>query len=359
MADVSLPGLRDRGNDREADRGRDRPGLDGPGCDRPGRGDADRDEDRAQIILITGLTLAVLFVAVVLLLNTVIYTENLATRGADAGGSEAIEFRDGVTADLAGILHREHRNASDGDVFTEFNESAETYAETVADLRARDGVIADVRVNGSTVEDGYFIAQNETESGFRNMTAPDSTAADWTVAGNATRTRNFRLTVNPATLSDSAGSAFTVVADGRTEGTNETWSASLSRETDGDITVTVENETGTTAETFAPRPDGNHTVDFTGGTVNGEPFDALVWADGVQTGNDEDDPYDIRYENGDEARGTYHLVVDDRDGGADSDRSSRPYVADAVYSVDVELGHRTPELTYGDVIRLAPGERDA
>ncbi|TKX51915.1 hypothetical protein EXE44_19740, partial [Halorubrum sp. SS7] len=73
-------------------------------------------------------------------------------------------------------------------------------------------------------------------------------------------------------------------------------------------TVAVERETpnGTNAasETFAPRPDGNHTVDFTDGTVNGEPFDALVWAEGVQTGTD---PYDVRYENGDEARGTYHL----------------------------------------------------
>ena len=324
-----------------------------------GSGDADRDEDRAQIILITGLTLAVLFVAVVLLLNTVIYTENLATRGADAGGGEAIEFRDGTIEDLAGILHREHRNASDGDVFTEFNASAETYARTVADLRARDGVIADVHVRGSTVEDGYFIAQNETDTGFRNMTAPDSTAADWTVAGNATRTRNFRLTVDPDTLSDSTSGAFTVVADGTTAGTNETWSATLTRETDGNLTVTVDNASGTTAETFGPRPDGNHTVDFTAGTVNGEPFDALYWAEDVQTGSAPREPYDIRYENGDAARGTYHLVVDDRDGGADSDRSSRPYVTEAVYGVDVEVRHRTPELTYGDVIRLAPGERDA
>ena len=331
MADVSLPRLR-------------------------GRETADPDEDRAQIILITGLTLAVLFVAVVLLLNTVIYTENLATRGADAGGAEAIEFRDGVTEDLAGILHREHRNASDGAVFTEFNESAKTYARTVADLRARDGVIADVRVRGSTVEDGYFIAQNETESGFRNMTAPDSTAADWTVAGNATRTRNYRLTVDPASLSESTSGAFTVVADGTTGGTNETWSATLTNSTGGNLTVTVENATGMTNETFAPRPDGDHTVDLTAGTVNGEPFDALYWAEDVQTGGDE---YDIRYENGDAAEGTYHLVVDDRDGGADADRSSRPYVAEAVYAVEVEVLHRTPELTYGDAIRLAPGERDA
>ena len=320
-------------------------------------GDAAPAEDRAQIILITGLTLAVLFVAVVLLLNTVIYTENLATRGADAGGTEAIEFRDDAVDDLAGILHREHRNRSSGaGVVDDFDASAVAYARTVADHRARDGVIADVTVNVSTVERGYFVAQNETESGFRNMTAPDGTTANWTVAGGVTRTRNYRLTVDPEELSSSPDPVFTVVADGTAGGTNETWSASLSAASGNNITVTVDNGTTPESETFEPGSDGNHTVDFTGGTVNGQPFDALVWADGVQTGSD---PYDLRYENGTAATGTYHLVVDDRDGGASPDRPSRPYVADAVYGVDVELTHRTPELTYADSVRLAPGERDA
>jgi len=319
------------------------------GCPRRGR-DADAaDEDRAQIILITGLTLAVLFVAVVLLLNTVIYTENLATRGADAGGAEAIEFRDGTVDDLAGILEREHRNGT-ANATGPFLASAERYGRTVADLRARDGVVADVRVNDSTVEPGYFIAQNETDTGFRDMTAPDGTT-DWTVASNVTRTRNYRLTVEPASLSDSATGAFTVVADG----TNETWSVALS-DSGGNVSVTVDNGTTTVSETFRPRPDGNHTVDLTAGTVNGEPFDALVWAEGVQTGSDS---FDVRYENGSEARGTYRFAVDDRDGGSPLDASSRPYVVEGIYSVEVEILHRTPELTYGDVIRLAPGERDA
>ena len=321
-----------------------------------GRDDhVDHDEDRAQIILITGLTLAVLFVAVVLLLNTVIYTENLATRGTDAGGAEAIEFRDGAVDDLAGIMYREHRNrTSVSGVADDFVTSAETYAETVATLRARDGVVADVAV--TVTETGYFVAQNETDSGFREMTAPDGTTANWTLANNVTRTRNYRLVVSPDDLASTPGSGFTVVADGSTVGTGATWSVSLSDATGDNLTVTVENESATVSGTFEPRPDGNHTLDLTGGTVNGEPFDALVWAEGVQNGSA---PYDIRYENGDEATGTYHFVVDDRDDGADADRSDRPYVAEAVYSAEVEVTHRTPELTYRDVIRLAPGERDA
>ncbi|TKX75573.1 hypothetical protein EXE46_03765 [Halorubrum sp. GN11_10-6_MGM] len=315
----------------------------------------DADEDRAQIILITGLTLAVLFVAVVLLLNTVIYTENLATRGADAGGAEAIEFRDGVTNDLAGILHREHRNASDGDVFTEFNASAETYARTVADIRARDGVIADVQVKRSTLREGHFVAQNETASGLRNMTAPDGSTANWTVVNDTNRTRNFRLTVNSSSLSGGENGAFAVVADGA----DEDWSVTLSNDSADAIDVRVRNATVNTTRTFSHEGVENVTIDLTAGTVGGERFPELVWAGGVQSGSDPYDAYDIRYENGDEATGTYDLVVDERDGSAPLDASSRPYVTDAIYSVEVELRHRTPGLTYGDVVRLAPGERDA
>ena len=346
MADVTTESGRTDREDwkrrRSADDRRPRPAA-----------DADADEERAQIILITGLTLAVLFVAVVLLLNTVIYTENLATRGTDAGGAEAVDFRDATVDDLAAIMDREHRNESGaGGVSDDFAASAETYAATVAELRARDGAVADVDV--AVTETGYFVAQNETASGFRAMRSPGG-AADWTVAANATRTRNFRLTVDPASLSGS--DPFTIAADGTAVGTGGTWTLTLAAGTGDELDLTVENASGPpVSATFAPGPDGNHTVDVTAGTVNGVPFDALVWAEGVQTGTD---PYDLRLENGGSAAGTYALVVDDRDGGASPGRPSRPYVADAVYSAEVEVTYRTPELTYGDVVRLAPGERDA
>ncbi|WP_235681715.1 DUF7261 family protein [Halorubrum salinarum] len=312
------------------------------------------DEDRGQIILITGLTLAVLFVAVVLLLNTVIYTENLATRGVDAGGAEAVEFRDGSVEDLAGILYREHRNGS-ANATAPFLASAERYGRTVGGLRARDGVVADVRVNASTVDSGHFIAQNETDAGFRNMTAPDGTTADWTVAGGVNRTRNYRLTVDSTSVATSAGAAFTVVADGA--GGN--WSVSLSNDAADAIDVTVRNETDTVSETFLHDSGENVTIDLTAGTVDGQRFPALVWAEGVQNGSEPYDSYDVRYENGTEARGTYHLVVDERDGTSPLTDSSRPYVVEGIYSVEVEVLHRTPGLTYGDTVRLAPGERDA
>ena len=364
MADVSLPfrtSVRDSEGDCPDDgRGRRSGERDRRerNCRERNRGDGDRDEDRAQIILITGLTLAVLFVAVVLLLNTVIYTENLATRGADAGGAEAIEFRDGAAEDLAGILDREHRNRSSAaGVESDFDESATTYARTVAGLRARDGAIVDVRVNRSTVEEGHFVAQNETDGGFRNMTAPGGSPADWTVVSGVNRARNYRLTVDSTTLSDDPDDAFRVVADGA----SENWSVTLSNGSAGAIDVRVKNATVDASKTYSHEGVENVTIDLTAGTVDGRPFPdpVSVWAGGVQSDDEPYDAYNVSHENGDAATGTYSFVVDDHDETPHLDTSSRPYVVEGIYAVDVEISHRTPELTYADVVRLAPGERDA
>jgi len=212
---------------------------------RVGGTDSKPDADRAQLILITGLTLAVILVAVVLLLNTVIYTENLATRGVDAGGAEAVDFRDGAVEDVAAIMEREHRNENaSGDTAANFTASTAVYADTVAGLRARDGVIADIDVR--VIERGYFIAQEPLDDGSRrNMTDPDG-IEDWTVAGNTTRTRAYRLTVSADSVEGS--DSFAVVATRP----NETWSMSLSDGPDADdIRVTVDNGTDTVTETFA------------------------------------------------------------------------------------------------------------
>ena len=181
--------------------------------------------------------------------------------------------------------------------------------------------------------------------------------ANWAVAGDVNRTRDYRMTVDSASLD--GPDSFTVIANR----SNETWTMSLSNGADDAIDVTVTNGTDTVSKTFGHDAGENVTIDVTGGTVDGEPFPALVWAENVQT--ESGDEYDVRYEHGDAARGTYRLVVDptgspdDLDTGASRGRSTRPYVVDGVYSAEVTVYHRTPELEYGDVVRVAPGERDA
>lgn len=63
--------------------------------------------DRGQLILITGLVIAVVLVSTVLILNTAIYTENLATRSTGDDTSEAIEFQNVVIDGSTEILQNE------------------------------------------------------------------------------------------------------------------------------------------------------------------------------------------------------------------------------------------------------------
>ena len=149
--------------------------------------------------------------------------------------------------------------------------------------------------------------------------------------------------------------AFTIVADG----SGEDWSVTLSNGSAGAIDVRVRNATIDDAVTVSHAGVENVTIDLTAGTVDGRQLPGPVWAGGVQSDDEPYDAYDIRYENGGNATGTYGFVVDERDGTSPLDDSSRPYVVEGIYGVDVDIRHRTPELKYRDVVRIAPGERDA
>ena len=64
----------------------------------------DGRRDRAQLMLVTALALAVVLVVLVLLVNTAIYTENLATRGVDVGADDALEHRAAVVDGVGGVV---------------------------------------------------------------------------------------------------------------------------------------------------------------------------------------------------------------------------------------------------------------
>lgn len=329
--------------------------------------DGNRDDrtDRAQLILITGLTLAVLLVAVVLLLNTVIYTENLATRGVDAGGAEAAEFREGTAADVAELLDRIDWSTSDP---AAFESDLATYAATVRDHRRHDGVVT--RIEGSTTPGAYVAQDNDSRPLVPSEAHLNETNAiadeEWTLVENATRTRSYVLnvtvpdsgTIENDTLVESDAFRLTVEA---ADGTDE-WEMYVYRVGGGDTVVQVDGE---------ERSTGDETVriDLTNGSVDGEPWDALVWADGVEDDASETaarTEYEVRYDNGDTVEGSYAFVVDAPDGVATAspdgplrDASGEsPYAVDAVYDARLTLGHHTPDLRFEDRVRVAPGERD-
>ena len=60
--------------------------------------------ERAQLILVSGLIVAVTLLVLVLLLNTVIYTENVSTRGVGGESGEALTFQSAVEVEVERIV---------------------------------------------------------------------------------------------------------------------------------------------------------------------------------------------------------------------------------------------------------------
>lgn len=329
----------------------------------PTPGDGSERSDRAQLLLITGLALAVILVAVVLLLNTVIYTENLATRGVDAGGTEAAELRSGTASDIETLLARTDWSTRDPDAF---EADLAAYASTTREHRLRDGTVTRI---GTETTDGSYIAQETVRELDPSEAHLDGTTTEpgdeWALVEGATRTRSYVLTdvsvtrqVENGTVADDE--AFRIMV----ESAGEEWTLHLYELTDqSSLTVRVNGET----KEF----DDPERIDLTAGTVDGERWDPLVWAEGVEDDPAESDnrtEYDISYANGDAVNGTYEFVVDTRSGvkagGSpeplhDSAEGESPYAVDAVYDVNVTVGSHTPELRYEDTVRVAPGERGA
>lgn len=337
---------------------------------RDGNDDHNHRTDRAQLILITGLTLAVLLVAVVLLLNTVIYTENLATRGVDAGGAEAAEFREGTAADVGELLDRTDWSTSDT---AAFESDLSAYATTVRDHRRHDGIVA--RIESETTSGAYVAQDAESRPLIPSDAYMDETGAtgdeEWPLVEGATRTRSYVLdvtvpdagTVENDTVVESDAFRVTVeAADGSDE-----WTLYVYR-VDGsdDAVVRVDDGVGDSERVVDDR---TARIDLTNGSVDGEQWEALVWADGVEDDGSETNDrteYDIRYANGDTVEGSYAFVVDAPDGVATASPAEplhdapddSLYAVEAVYDTRLTVGHHTPDLRYEDRVRVAPGERD-
>lgn len=116
--------------------------------------------DRGQLILITGLVIATILVATVLILNTAIYTENLGTRDTDSDASEVIEFRTTIESGSEEIIERENKreDPSSDNATSEIRQ----YTTQVERHHLRRGVIAEVvdievddNVESATIEIEY------------------------------------------------------------------------------------------------------------------------------------------------------------------------------------------------------------
>lgn len=278
--------------------------------------------DRGQLLLVGGIVLAVFFVALALLVNTAIYTDNVATRGGDSA-AEALDYQDGVVTAVGGLLDAENANESNTDV--EGIETAVESGTTEIDAamerqHLRRGAATNVSVGS--------ISENTTEGLLIQQTDADN-FENWTV--NASAVRRFVIEFNAST-----GDGFGIEL-------NDTSLDFNFSEDSNDLVIEQDGVDLCSA-------DNNESVrfDVTAQRINGEPC-PFEWP--------ELDDDEISFENGDTAAGSYELTVDSDD---ETDEVGSGNIAtEAVYSIN-ELGLRydSPDVSYETTVRIAPGEPD-
>lgn len=319
---------------------------------RAGRRDRPHPEikGRGQLILVTALSLAILFVALALILNTAIYTENLATRSGDIGGAtDAVRYHDAARDGVGGVIGyaNAHNNTSHATLQANLSTGVEGFRNNSARLFASGDRAVEVTLDDSV--DGTRIAQSDEN---RNFTNTSGTGANWTVVTQVSHTRDFEINITDETTLASPDSEFRVKL---TDGSGATWFLNITPSTE----VEIRNASGGTVTCAAPT--SNPIIDVTAGTVGGEACDGFVFADGLST------PYDIAFQNADNIQGTYSMVVDNETLATtvegpyphlQEDGSGQPFAAHAIYSANVTVVYETSRLYYNTTVRVAPGETD-
>jgi len=316
------------------------------------------ERNRGQLILVAGLGIAVTFVVLALLLNTVIYTENLATRSSDVGADQVSSYQHAVREGLGGALVRanDYNYSSYDSLGSRFRTDVRLWDGNATQLRVVDGEVSTVRLVETT--NGTRISQ-DAAGNFQNASGD----TDWTVARGLTGTRRFELNVTKGGLADHSGvfgtpagllgsSAFRI----RVDNASATWHAGVYHDTATDeVVVQVVNASGDLAGSCAV--DRDHVVvDLAAGTVAGTPCAPLAFpgANGA---------YEIDARNGNAFVGNYTLVVDRRLGPLRSTYATDPYydqgngvpyATDAIYNATLNVSVTSPAVTYATNVTVAP-----
>jgi hypothetical protein len=268
--------------------------------------------DRGQLLVIIALVLGVVFVALAIVVNAAIFTENLATRET-VDSERTAAFTGDVERALAVRYNRTNANGSHT-----ASDARETFDDTFRTW-------TDQRSNVSATEGGYYGANWTTHVGWRlNQSSDDSfapadnrTATDWTLAPNVRNISAFELNVTREHLRDAADTdAFHILL---TDGP-DTWKVFVYQDGGSDIVVSADDPTTTPQCT---RTTNRAVINVSNGSVAGTDCDALDLPASL------DGTLEVKFQNvqssgGDErVNGTYTVVVNGSD-AIDTDTDGEP-----------------------------------
>lgn len=342
--------------------------------------------DRGQLILVTGFALAVVFLGLVLLLNSAIYTENVATRATADDPKEAVEIREESFATIEGYIEQQNAMLADEDIEDidaaelddRVNENVDRWTRQAQDRAARQG--QQLSIDADPIPASNVTTTWEDDQSDRFFTDNRTAAGNesWTVLEEANATRRFVVTIERGAdeafgstdnthvnaSSPEAGLQIEIAEAGDPPETVSIYEREGTAEEEGDRYLNVSGandgpectvrlpEAGNVTIEIA---DGNGTLISNASAENRTTCEAPLWPEEIGQGDD----HEISIANGDVAVGSFWLVTR----GTPEDpvvvgeaEAIDDEIAPAVYGVDARLRYVTDEFAFETATRLVPGD---
>lgn len=316
----------------------------------------DRGEgtDRGQLILVGGIVVALTLVALVVLLNMTLFAGNLATRGIDPGVDRSHDHA--AFTEHAGqkILSAENAPEANHDTWMAVHENVMQDVESVGTITEnhtlrRFGGHSSVSVG--FIRRGAVLIQNDSRP---FTSAGNESDQDWRLT-TTKGIRDYSMTVNETGTENpkSLDNAFTLRIEGD-GGNGASWYARVNSTSDNK--VRLQTSTDEMCESTAPA-----TINWTEGTFHGCSFEFATNA-----GTELSPPLKVTYENGENASGTYRLIVSNQTSAESINKNKfndplsaspeSPWWYPAVYSLVLETTYREGDTHYATHVRVAPDE---
>jgi len=313
---------------------------------------ADLNRERGQILLIAAFTLAVTFIALAMVVNGAIFTENLASQGESRGGTDALEVRAEANATAGTVMDHVNEHAPDDTVLLQqaFIANVSRMGEQFQRYELLTGTSLDLSYIGDKT-DGVYVEDEAPPT--NDFVAADGTQ-DWIVGSDISRTRALEFTVREAPVSVTDSAVFRV----RVTDASDTYELRIG-ESSGHPAVRVESPAAAgPMECVLSGQSYPLELDVMGAQFGGEyceALDEISFSEGVLSN------YQFMLVNGHNARGNYSMVLTggpvSLGGPYGSAGTDEPIEKFALYDAEVAMLLRTDRITYEDEIRVAPGEQ--
>lgn len=314
--------------------------------------------DRAQLLTVVGVVLAVTLVGTAMVANTVIFTENLATRETTRSMEDTAEYRIATNESLKQAINRINQHnpsvASHSTLITNFTSAVDTQERILQRDVAGEGTALSLSVVSTT--EGTRLRQTDSSRGFTS----NSGGSDWTLATDISETDRFTMNISRSSLLPATvDTLLTVILQNayhiRVDNGSAVWDVYFFHGplTGNVYTFTEEpgsSSSGLLLDNFGSMCAYNAPVvevDMVQGTLNGTACPELAFFDDLE------DPHSISYQNAhtggfDRAAGTYDILVSDATvQNANFDTPpSQPFSVAKLTQSTVDLQYQTDDLEY-------------